>query len=79
MELALPLDSYLEEYRYKYLAIYYALRDAILDGRLAGGSKLPSTRYLANLYDMSRGSSCQSYDMLLAEGYVQMEVGRGTT
>jgi len=78
MELALPLDSYLEEYRYKYLAIYYALRDAILDGRLAGGSKLPSTRYLANLYDMSRGSVAQSYDMLLAEGYVQMEVGRGT-
>lgn len=78
MELALPLDSYLEEYRYKYLAIYYALRDAILEGRLAAGSKLPSTRYLANLYDISRGSVAQSYDMLLAEGYVQMEVGRGT-
>ncbi len=78
MELALRLDSYLEEYRYKYLAIYYALRDAILEGRLAGGSKLPSTRYLANLYDISRGSVAQSYDMLLAEGYVQMEVGRGT-
>lgn len=78
MELALPLDSYLEEYRYKYLAIYYALRDAILAGRLAAGSKLPSTRYLANLYNISRGSVAQSYDMLLAEGYVQMEVGKGT-
>ncbi|WP_438347171.1 PLP-dependent aminotransferase family protein [Paenibacillus sp. FA6] len=78
MELSLPLDSYLEEYRYKYIAIYYALRDAILEGRLPSGSKLPSTRYLANLYNISRGSVAQSYDMLLAEGYVQMIVGKGT-
>jgi GntR family transcriptional regulator/MocR family aminotransferase len=78
MELALPIDSYLEEYRYKYLAIYYAIRDAILEGRLASGSQLPSTRNLANLYDISRGSVALSYDMLLAEGYVQMVVGKGT-
>ncbi|AOZ91971.1 PLP-dependent aminotransferase family protein [Paenibacillus crassostreae] len=78
MEFALPLASYLEEYRYKYLAIYYAIRDAILEGRLTSGTKLPSTRYVADLYHISRGSVAQSYDMLLAEGYVQMTVGKGT-
>ncbi|WP_327204870.1 MocR-like pyridoxine biosynthesis transcription factor PdxR [Paenibacillus sp. DMB20] len=78
MEFGLPMESYLERYAYKYLALYHALRDAILDGRLQEGERLPATRELARLYGMSRGSAAQSYDMLLAEGYVQALVGSGT-
>ncbi|MEC0241759.1 PLP-dependent aminotransferase family protein [Paenibacillus dokdonensis] len=78
MELSLHMQSYLNKYRYKYLALYHALREAIQDGRLPGGIKLPSTREIADMYGLSRGAVAQSYDMLMAEGYVHAETGRGT-
>lgn len=78
MELGLPVDSYLEKYRFKYLALYHALRDAVISGKLPEGSRLPATRELARLYGVSRGSAAQSYDMLLAEGYVEALTGSGT-
>lgn len=78
MELGLSVDTYQEKYRYKYLALYHALRDAILSGMLPEGTRLPATRELARLYGMSRGSVAQSYDMLLSEGYVETMIGRGT-
>ncbi|NJJ41189.1 PLP-dependent aminotransferase family protein [Paenibacillus apii] len=71
-------DEYLAEYRYKYLALYHALRNAILSGDLPGGTRLPSTRKLAALFGLSRGSAAQVYDMLAADGYVKSETGRGT-
>ncbi|AKG36015.1 aminotransferase-like domain-containing protein [Paenibacillus durus] len=74
----LSFDEYLAEYRYKYLALYHALRSAILNGNLPGGARLPSTRKLAVLYGLSRGSAAQVYDMLSADGYVKSETGRGT-
>ncbi|GAB6927069.1 PLP-dependent aminotransferase family protein [Paenibacillus sp. JCM 10914] len=78
MELSLPFDTYLKRYRYKYLALYHALRAAIHSGALQEGTRLPATRKLAKLYGMSRGSAAQSYDMLLAEGYVVSRAGSGT-
>lgn len=78
MNFTLPYDQYLDIYRYKYLALYHALRAAILDGTLPGGTRLPSTRKLAELYLLSRGSASQVYDMLLADGYIKTERGRGT-
>lgn len=78
LELVLPWEACLQQYRYKYLALYHALRSAIHEGTLAGGTRLPSSRELAQLYGISRGSVAQAYDMLLAEGYVLPEVGRGT-
>ncbi|MFC9711865.1 PLP-dependent aminotransferase family protein [Paenibacillus sp. NPDC056933] len=78
MELWLPLKSYELQHRYKYEALYHALRDAIHAGTLVGGTRLPSTRELARQYDMSRGSVAQVYDMLLADGYVQAFRGKGT-
>ncbi|MCJ8013911.1 PLP-dependent aminotransferase family protein [Paenibacillus sp. KQZ6P-2] len=78
MELTLHMEAYLDKYRFKYLAMYHALREAIQDGRVPGGTKLPSTRELAEQYGLSRGAVAQSYDMLLAEGYVHAEAGRGT-
>lgn len=78
MDITLAYDQYLSTYRYKYLALYHALRAAILEGTLPGGTQLPSTRRLAVLYNLSRGSASQVYDMLLADGYVRAETGRGT-
>ncbi|RUT29216.1 PLP-dependent aminotransferase family protein [Paenibacillus zeisoli] len=78
MEMVLPWETCLQQYRYKYLALYHALRFAIHEGTLPGGTRLPSSRELAQLYGISRGSVAQAYDMLLAEGYVLPEVGRGT-
>ncbi len=78
MNFTLPYDQYLAVHRYKYLALYHALRAAILSGTLPGGTRLPSTRKLAELYTMSRGSAAQVYDMLLADGYIRTENGRGT-
>uniref|UniRef100_UPI00403F2D2A MocR-like pyridoxine biosynthesis transcription factor PdxR n=1 Tax=Paenibacillus sp. FSL H3-0457 TaxID=2921430 RepID=UPI00403F2D2A len=78
MELWLPMDTYELQHRYKYEALYHALRDAIHAGTLVGGTRLPSTRELAKQYEMSRGSVAQVYDMLLADGYVHAHRGRGT-
>ncbi|WP_342437084.1 PLP-dependent aminotransferase family protein [Paenibacillus sp. FSL L8-0436] len=78
MNFTLPYDQYLAIHRYKYLALYHALRAAILEGTLPGGTRLPSTRRLAGLYLVSRGSASQVYDMLLADGYIKTEKGRGT-
>ena len=58
--------------------IYRALRDGILAGRLAGGLRLPSTRALAVDLGVSRNTVVTAFDQLLAEGYVQSRVGRGT-
>ena len=58
--------------------IYRALRDGILAGRLAGGLRLPSTRALASDLGVSRNTVVTAFDQLLAEGYVESRVGRGT-
>ncbi|CAH0118447.1 MULTISPECIES: PLP-dependent aminotransferase family protein [unclassified Paenibacillus] len=78
MDFYIPFDSYLREYRYKYLALYHAMRTAIVSGTVPYGTKLPSSREMAKLYEVSRGSVNQVYEMLLSEGFVAAEVGRGT-
>ena len=78
MEFWLPMESYERQHRFKYAALYHALRDAIHAGTLASGTRLPSTRDLARQYNLSRGSVAQVYDMLLADGYVRAYRGKGT-
>lgn len=55
-----------------------ALRDAILEGRLQPGAKLPATRELATTYGLSRGTVVAAFDQLKAEGYLTGTVGSGT-
>jgi len=62
----------------KHLAMYLAIREAIAEGTLKPGEKLPSTRQLADLYGLSRGSVSLSFEMLAAEGFVSAGVGQGT-
>jgi GntR family transcriptional regulator/MocR family aminotransferase len=58
--------------------VYEELRQAILAGRLKPGERLPSTRSLAQLLEVSRATITQSYDLLLSEGYLETIVGSGT-
>jgi len=54
------------------------LRQAIADGRLAPGARLPSSRKAAHLFRVSRGTAAAVYDQLLCEGYVVTRRGSGT-
>jgi GntR family transcriptional regulator/MocR family aminotransferase len=58
--------------------IYEGLRGAILEGRLEGGARLPSSRALASELGVSRTTILLAFDQLLAEGYVTGRVGSGT-
>ena len=58
--------------------IYRHLREAVLTGTLSPGSRLPSTRVLAEDLGVSRTTVLAAYDQLLAEGYVEGQVGSGT-
>jgi GntR family transcriptional regulator / MocR family aminotransferase len=54
------------------------LRRAILDGRLSSGTRLPSTRTLAQALGLSRTVTSSAYDVLIAEGYLEGRRGSGT-
>ena len=58
--------------------VYLLLRGAILSHALVPGSRLPSTRQLADRLGVSRTSVLSAYDQLLAEGYVEGRTGSGT-
>lgn len=58
--------------------LYTELRSAILDGRLKSGSRMPSTRSLANQYGLSRGTVVAAFNQLQEEGYVSSELSAGT-
>ena len=72
----LALDRTGEEALYRQL--YFAIRDAILQGRLRPGTRLPSSRSLAADLDVSRNTVVIAFDQLLAEGYVEGRTGAGT-
>lgn len=58
--------------------IYEGIRQAILEGRLEAGARLPSSRVLADELGVSRTTVLLAYDQLLAEGYVNGRMGSGT-
>ncbi|MFJ8584100.1 PLP-dependent aminotransferase family protein [Streptomyces sp. NPDC093595] len=55
-----------------------ALREAVRSGRLAAGTRLPSSRALAADLGVSRGLVTDAYDQLTAEGYLRSSRGAGT-
>ncbi|MBV9444562.1 MAG: PLP-dependent aminotransferase family protein [Streptosporangiaceae bacterium] len=55
-----------------------SLREAIRDGRLRGGERLPSSRELARELGVSRGMVQECYGQLLAEGYLTSRTGSAT-
>lgn len=54
------------------------LRNSIRDQRLRAGERLPSSRELAELLGLSRGTVVNVYEQLVAEGYLESTVGLGT-
>src|SRR5258708_30976386 len=53
-------------------------RRVILDGRISRGTRLPSTRTLAQALGVSRTVTSSAYDELFAEGYLEGRHGSGT-
>ena len=60
-------------------ALERSLRDAIRDGRLQGGARLPSTRALAADLGLARGTVTDAYAQLSAEGWLDARQGAATT
>ncbi|BBY17161.1 MocR-like pyridoxine biosynthesis transcription factor PdxR [Mycolicibacterium litorale] len=56
-----------------------ALRDAIRSGRLAPGTRLPSSRTLAADLGVARNTVARAYSGLVAEGWLASQHGSGTT
>lgn len=59
-------------------ALRSALREAVRSGRLAGGTRLPSSRELAADLGVSRGLVTEAYEQLTAESYLRSGRGAGT-
>jgi GntR family transcriptional regulator/MocR family aminotransferase len=58
--------------------VYGALRAALLEGVLAPGERLPSTRQAAADYGVSRGLLEEVFAQLTDEGFLERAVGRGS-
>lgn len=58
--------------------IHDLVRDAIVDGRLAPGTRLPPEAQLAERWGVSLAPTRQAFTHLATEGYLDRERGRGT-
>ena len=58
--------------------IYEQWRSGILTGRFRRGERVPSTRELAATLSVSRSTVTESYEQLIAEGYLDASQGSGT-
>ena len=61
-----------------YRQVYEGYRQAIVDGNLRPGQRVPSTRVLAAELGISRIPVMSAYAQLLAEGYFESRIGSGT-
>ena len=76
MELVLNLERKSNEAMYKVLA--EAIKQAIGDGRLKPGARMPSTREFAESLQISRQTVLRAFEELVSQGYLDSEVGSGT-
>ncbi|MBV6701405.1 PLP-dependent aminotransferase family protein [Kitasatospora aureofaciens] len=60
-------------------ALEDALREAVQDGRLAPGTRLPSSRALGEDLGIARNTVVEAYGQLTAEGWLTSRQGSGTT
>jgi DNA-binding transcriptional MocR family regulator len=61
-----------------YRQISQSLREAILAGELADGTRLPTERALAQALGVNRTTIMNAYNELSSEGLIEGHVGRGT-
>jgi GntR family transcriptional regulator/MocR family aminotransferase len=76
MELPIELDASSNVPLHRQL--YERLRGAILSAQVAPGTRLPSTRSLAEALGVSRSTIISSFAQLHSEGYLQAATGSGT-
>jgi DNA-binding LacI/PurR family transcriptional regulator len=62
----------------KYLQAREILIDAIRSGRLAPGAKLPSTKEISSVFNISLITAHKALEGLVELGWLRREVGRGT-
>lgn len=62
----------------RYLVLFRAFQQAIIQGKLINGAKLPASRVLAKNLGLSRNTVKTAYEMLLAEGYIETRHGSGS-
>jgi GntR family transcriptional regulator/MocR family aminotransferase len=74
VDLALDLTDRAE----RSASLYQALREALADGRLQAGDRLPASRALAQDLGISRNTVATVYERLVAEGFLESRVGAGT-
>lgn len=77
-ELGFPLSLDRAAHSPLHMQLCEQLRQAILDGCLVSGTRLPSTRTLAQTLGVSRTVTSAAYDELFAEGYLESRRGSGT-
>ena len=77
-ELGFPISVDRAAHSPLHMQLCEQLRQAILDGRLVSGTRLPSTRALAQTLAVSRTVTSLAYDELFAEGYLESRRGSGT-
>jgi len=58
--------------------LYLQMKEAILAGDIAPSARLPATRELGRLLQVSRQTVLAAYEQLMAEGYLVGTVGKGT-
>ena len=58
--------------------IYQYIKESIFRGSLQAREKLPSSRELARFLNVSRNVVIESYEQLMAEGYIYSKNGSGT-
>lgn len=61
-----------------YLQLYQRLREAIAEGRLQPGERVPSVRALASELNLARGTVEAAYQLLVGEGYLLPRGPAGT-
>lgn len=76
LQFVLADDAHAEQPLYR--RIYLRLKEAIEDGILPAGTRLPSTRTLALDLKVSRNTIAAAFDQLHADGYLNQRVGDGT-
>lgn len=64
--------------RRRHHAIHAQLRQAVLDGRLKPGVRVPASRALAQALGVARITVVAAYELLVAEGYCVARHGAGT-
>lgn len=65
-------------HRPRYIKVYSSIRDWIYQGTYRPGSQLPTERELCELFKVSRITTRKAVDMLVDEGLVTRQAGRGT-